>query len=68
MISLMKDNVLGRKSIYLNNVNNRCFAVVLFKHTCVCSEITFQEAILPAGQDSYENGILDTGQMAYQAT
>lgn len=42
-------------------------AVFPFKHTCLCSKITSQEAILPAGQDSNENGILDTGQLVNRA-
>lgn len=48
MISLMKDNVLGRKSIWIMWIAN-VLAVFPFKHTCGCSEITSQEAILPAG-------------------
>lgn len=44
------------KSI-LDYVNSRCFGSVPFKYTCVCSEVTCQEAILPGGLDSCENGI-----------
>lgn len=62
-ITLMKDNVLGRKSIWIMWIAN-VLAMFPFKYTCVCLEITSQEAVLAAGQGSYENGILDTGQMA----
>lgn len=43
-------------------------AVFPFKHTRVWPQTTSQEATPPAGQESYENDILDTGQQAYQAT
>lgn len=43
-------------------------AVFPFKHTRVWPQTTSQEATPPAGQESYENDILDTGQRAYQAT
>lgn len=41
-------------------------AVFPFKYTCVCSEVTCQEAILPGGLDSMKMAF--TGQLAYWAT
>jgi len=34
----------------------------------VCSEVTSQAAIVAAGQDSWENGMLGPGQLAYRTT